>query len=361
MTKVCIMAGGTGGHIFPALALAQALQAEGVDVHWLGSQTGMETRILPQHPQIQLHTLNIQGLRGSGILRLIKAPWKLTQAVMQARRLLKKIRPTCVLGFGGFTSGPGGLAARTLGIPLCLHEQNALAGLTNRCLAPFAQHLWCAFDQAFPNQSNKSVVGNPVRFEITRLAPPKQRYAQRRTQETAYNVLIVGGSLGAQVFNTQIPLMAAHLKTPINLYHQAGKGASQNVLAAYQAQDLPQVKDLQVSDFIEDMAAAYAWADWVICRAGALTLAELSAAGVASILVPYPYAVDDHQTHNARVLSEAGGAYLLPQTELVPEKIAAWLDAHLPLGENYAQDAYQTMPTQATEQILTYLKTHRLI
>lgn len=323
--KVLIMAGGTGGHVIPALSVAQVLKSHGVQVEWLGTRAGIEARLVPA-VNIPIHWLNITGLRGKSVATLLMAPFRLLSAVLQARRVIKTLEPDAVLGMGGFASGPGGLAARLMGKRLVIHEQNAIAGMTNRYLSKLAHKTAYAFDGAFAEHENSLRVGNPVRTEIEALPAPRQR-AQAKNGNSM-NVLVLGGSLGAQALNEVLPkalLKARHIEN-IRVRHQAG---SRNIEAAKEAYSvLGDSLRLQadVKDFIDDMAAAYAWADLVVCRAGALTVAELAAAGVASVLVPFPHAVDDHQTLNAQVLQRAGAALVCQQTDLNAEVLANLFD-----------------------------------
>ena len=320
---VLIMAGGTGGHVFPGLAVAAELRQRQVPVVWLGTAAGVEAHLVPA-AGIPLEELSVAGLRGKGLARLVAAPWMLLRACLQAGGILRRLRPRVVLGLGGFAAGPGGLMARLLGVPLCIHEQNAVAGLTNRLLAPLAGRVLEGFPGSFGPGRRAGTVGNPVRPEIAALPPPEQRMAGR---SGPLRVLVLGGSLGAQALNRAVPAALARLPGDcrIEIRHQAGRGAkAEEARAAYAAAGV----EAEVLEFVDDMAAAYGWADLVICRAGALTIAELAAAGVASVLVPYPHAVDDHQTRNARHLAAAGAAVLVPQDALDPgvlgERIAAW-------------------------------------
>ena len=321
-----IMAGGTGGHIFPGLALARELQARGESVAWLGSRNSMEARQIPA-TGIDFYALSISGLRGKGKLALLLAPLRLLWALLQAWRLLRRLRPARVIGFGGFASGPGGLAAYWLGIPLYIHEQNALPGMTNRRLSQVAQRVFTAFPSAFADLDKVVCVGNPVRADLCQLAEPQQRYQER---SGPLRVLVVGGSLGAQVLNERLPQALASLPPELRpqVWHQAGAGKEASTLQAYQELLGDSMNGVQVSAFIEEMASAYAWADLVICRAGALTISELAVVGVAAVLVPFPFAVDDHQTYNARFLAESGAAILLPQPELTVEGLAELVCDH---------------------------------
>ena len=298
-----VMAGGTGGHVFPGLAVADRLKAQGWTIHWLGTADRMEAELVPAHGY-PISFIDIQGVRGNGIKRLLVAPYRIVKSVLQARRVLKSIRPDVVLGMGGFASGPGGVAAWLSGIPLLLHEQNAAAGLTNKLLARLAKRVLMAFPGAFAPSARTAVVGNPVRPEVVALPDP-----QLRSSSEPLRLLIVGGSLGARVLNEQVPPAVASAGVPIEVRHQCGKGNRETVAQAYAEQGV----EAEVSEFIKDMADAYAWADLVVCRAGASTLAELCAAGVGSVLVPFAAAVDDHQTRNAEYLVEHGAALLLKQ------------------------------------------------
>ncbi len=307
---VVVMAGGTGGHVFPALAVAEELRDRGVLVSWLGSRDSFESRVVPEHG-FEIQLIDIKGLRGSGIKRWLMAPIKLTKALLQAYAVFKARKPRLVLGMGGFVAGPGGLMARVLGIPLVIHEQNAVPGMTNSWLARLAVQVFEAFPNSFRKGSGAVACGNPVRREIIALPSPALRMQDR---QGPIRLLVVGGSLGAQALNECVPGIVAGLDSNIRpvIRHQAGREKTEATCKAYQQVAV----DAEVTDFITDMAEAYAWADLVICRAGALTISELAAAGVAAILVPYPYAVDDHQTQNAGYLVNAGAAKLLPQPEL---------------------------------------------
>lgn len=315
--KALIMAGGTGGHVFPALAVARRLIAAGWSIHWLGSRGGMEVELVTKN-NIAISTLPVSGLRGRGALRLLLAPLNLLRSLFGALRVIRRERPQVVLGFGGFASGPGGVAARLLGLPLLIHEQNAVAGLTNRLLARIAVRTLAAFPDALRQLPRATVIGNPVRDDIRAIAAPAMRYAARK--DVALRVLVLGGSLGAQALNTQVPAALALLARgmPVQVRHQTGRNAVDAARAAYVRNHI----DAEVLSFIDDMAAAYAWADLVICRAGALTVSEVAAAGVPAIFVPFPHAVDDHQTRNADYLVKAGAARLLPQALLDAPRLA---------------------------------------
>jgi len=316
---VLIMAGGTGGHVFPALAVAAELSARGVAVAWLGTRRGLEARVVPA-AGYPLETMRVSGLRGKGVLRLLLAPFMLLLALWQALVIQLRLRPCAVLGMGGFAAGPGGVIAWLLRRPLLIHEQNSVAGMTNRWLAPLAHTVMEAFPGSLPAKRRPLHTGNPVRAGITQLPAPAERFA---THSGALRVLVIGGSLGARALNETVPAAVQQLASTesLQLYHQTGKDDVASVQAAYAAQGV----DAQVEAFVEDMAAAYAWADLVICRSGALTVAELAVVGVASVLVPYPYATDDHQTGNARFLADAGAAILMPQSTLSAEALAGLL------------------------------------
>lgn len=301
---VMVMAGGTGGHIFPGLAVAQALMARGARVRWLGADGGMETRLVPQQG-IAIDTIAVKGLRGKGMVALLGAPLRILRAVRDAARVLRQQRPDAVISFGGYAAGPGGIAARLAGIPLLVHEQNRAAGMTNKTLAKVARKVLVGFPQTFAKEVH---VGNPVRAQITQVAPPEQRDFDHAGP---LRLLVLGGSQGARALNNAVPQAVAALGAPVEIVHQAGEKLLDEARAAYANAGV----SAQVEPFIADMAAAYAWADLVVCRAGALTLAELCAVGVGSVLVPFPQAVDDHQTRNAEYLVERDAAVLLPQRD----------------------------------------------
>ncbi|NWN82330.1 MAG: undecaprenyldiphospho-muramoylpentapeptide beta-N-acetylglucosaminyltransferase [Halomonas sp.] len=321
--RALIMAGGTGGHVIPALSLARGLQARGVEVAWLGSPRGIENRLVPE-AGIPLHRIAVAGLRGNGAAGWALAPFKLVRAVWQAWRVIRTFDPQLVVGLGGFASGPGGLAAWLARRPLVIHEQNAVAGLTNRALARLAMRVYAAFPQAF--QGRGEVVGNPVREEIASLGETPRGEGEMAGR--SLRLLVVGGSLGAQALNEGLPLALARLpegQRPA-VWHQAGRDKDAATREAYAAQGIK----AEVAAFIGDMAGAYAWADLVVCRAGALTVAELAAGAKPALFVPFPHAVDDHQTANARALVAEGAAQLLPQSGLsaatLADRLAVLLD-----------------------------------
>ncbi|NMG28860.1 undecaprenyldiphospho-muramoylpentapeptide beta-N-acetylglucosaminyltransferase [Aromatoleum evansii] len=316
MKTLLVMAGGTGGHIFPGIAVAEVLRARGWRIVWMGNPDGMEARIVPERGY-ETAWVRFTALRGKGIVRKLLLPLNLLRGFWQALRALGRIRPDVVLGMGGYVTFPGGMMAALTGRPLVLHEQNSVAGLANRVLAGVADRVL----SGFPKVLKKAAwIGNPVRADIGTVAPPAERFAGR---SGALRVLVVGGSLGASVLNETVPQALARMKPaerPI-VTHQAGTKQIEALRSAYAAAGV----EGELLPFIEDMATKYAEADLVICRAGALTVAELAAAGAASLLVPFPHAVDDHQTGNARFLADQGAAYLLPQTELNAERLAGIL------------------------------------
>ncbi|HXH03913.1 MAG TPA: undecaprenyldiphospho-muramoylpentapeptide beta-N-acetylglucosaminyltransferase [Candidatus Competibacteraceae bacterium] len=320
---VVIMAGGTGGHIFPGLAVAEALRRRQVPVVWLGTPQGLEAQLVPPSG-IPIEWIRVRGLRGSALSQRIKAPFMLAAALCQAGLILRRLRPRLVLGMGGFASGPGGMMARLLGIPLVVHEQNAVPGMTNRVLARLAARVLQAFPDSFPARCRALTVGNPVRDSIAALPPPAQRFQGRGGRP---RLLVLGGSQGALALNQLLPQALARLPVPARpeVWHQAGGAMLESTQAAYREAGV----EARLLPFIDDMAAAYGWADLVVCRAGALTVAELAAAGIGALLVPFPFAVDDHQTANAGYLARAGAAEILPQDGLDAAQLAARLGALL--------------------------------
>ncbi|MDX1606098.1 MAG: undecaprenyldiphospho-muramoylpentapeptide beta-N-acetylglucosaminyltransferase [Candidatus Competibacterales bacterium] len=311
---VLIAAGGTGGHVFPALAVAECLRDRAVPVVWLGTARGLEGQLVPKSG-FALETIRVSGLRGTGLKRFMLAPPMLLRALLQAVAVLRRQRPRLVLGMGGFASGPGGIAARCLGIPLVIHEQNAIAGLTNRWLARLARRVLQAFPGTFAVGRQPETVGNPVRAGIAALPPPRERFAIRKGPA---RLLVLGGSQGARALNQIVPVALARLAERPEVRHQAGGKMLDEATRAYREAGV----SARLEPFIDDMAEAYDWADLVLCRAGALTVSELAAAGVGALLVPFPHAVDDHQTANGRHLAEVGAARLLSQDRLTPERLA---------------------------------------
>ncbi len=325
MTKtMLIMAGGTGGHVFPGIAVADELSKREWKIHWLGTAARMEAQIVPK-AGYPISFIDVAGVRGNGFVRLAKAPFQIIKAILQARKVLKSVDPQVVLGMGGFASGPGGIAAWLRGIPVVLHEQNALPGMTNKILAKVANKVLTGFANTFPKQNEQTDkyqwVGNPVRKDFATINRKSHTDLAEREH---INLLIVGGSLGAKALNDGVPNSIRGL-SGLNIHHQCGKGHLQAVEENY-ASLLSANNTVQVMEFIDDMANAYQWADMVICRAGALTVAEVAMAGVPAVFVPLPHAVDDHQTKNAETLSNVGAAYLLTQNELAQNKLNTLLE-----------------------------------
>ncbi|NLG75589.1 MAG: undecaprenyldiphospho-muramoylpentapeptide beta-N-acetylglucosaminyltransferase [Xanthomonadaceae bacterium] len=329
---VLIMAGGTGGHIFPALAAARVLRERGFEPVWLGTQRGLEAKLVPPQ-QIEIEWISVSGLRGKGIGTWFAAPFKLSLALWQSLKVMRRRRPAVVLGAGGFVSGPGGLAAWLTRRPLVIHEQNAVAGMTNRMLACFARSVLEAFPASFPPHAKAQRVGNPVRREIAAIAPPAQRFAERSGR---LRVLIFGGSQGAARLNAVVPAAFAMIDAAERpaIIHQAGErhlDVAREMYAKHGVQ-------ADVRAFIDDMAEAYAWADLVICRAGALTVSEIAAAGLGAVFVPFAAAVDDHQTRNAKFLVDAEAAVLIPEAELTPLRLYEVLRGLLTAGREKLAD-----------------------
>lgn len=311
---VMIAGGGTGGHVFPGLEVARVLRERGVGVVWLGSAGGMEADYVAQ-AGLAFEKVGVSGLRRRGLLAWILAPWRLSFVLFETLRILWKRKPGVVLGFGGFAAGPGGLIAALLGIPLLIHEQNAVAGLTNKLLAPLSRTVLLGFSGALVRR-NAKWVGNPVRAEIAALPPPETRLAGRTG---VLNLLVVGGSRGAAVFNETVPSALAELdavRRP-RVRHQTGRGKLEVSRAAADRAGV----EIEFLEFIDDVARMYAWADLVLCRAGALSVAEIAASGSAAVFVPYPYSADDHQAANADFLVSRGAAVAVPQSEFTPRAL----------------------------------------
>ncbi|MGI9230009.1 MAG: undecaprenyldiphospho-muramoylpentapeptide beta-N-acetylglucosaminyltransferase [Gammaproteobacteria bacterium] len=308
---IMIMAGGTGGHIYPALAVAEFIRSRDIPLYWLGTRRGLEAVLVPRQG-IELFTLSVDGIRGKGLRQLLLSPFRIVASICRAMRIFLRLKPAAVLGMGGFAAGPGGIAACLLRIPLYIHEQNRIAGLTNKLLAPLARLVFQGFPKTFPARDGVITSGNPVRRAICELPEPQSRMAGR---SGSIKVLILGGSQGALCLNRLLPQALSELgKTDaVEVWHQCGIAHHDSTAQVYAGLDLSGYK---LEAFIEDMAAAYAWADLAVCRAGALTIAELCAAGLGAVLIPFPHAVDDHQTMNARYMSDANAAVLCPEAEL---------------------------------------------
>lgn len=344
-----IMAGGTGGHVYPALATAQGLLARHEKVVWMGARGGMEERVIGQ-AGIAFHGLSVKGVRGKSVVTKLLAPFRVVRSIFEAVQVIRATRPDCVLGMGGYASGPGGIAARLSGKPLVIHEQNAVAGMTNRILSKVASRVLEAFPQSFGAQVRTELVGNPLRESIVAL-----HYRSRNEVKAGEKVklLVLGGSLGAESLNIAVPgaLALLPLQHRPEVWHQTG---ANNFESARQRYDSSRV-DAQVSPYIDDMAAAYAWADFVVCRAGALTISELCSVGLGAILVPYPHAVDDHQTRNAQFMVDAGAAWILPQSQLNPSALAEILEPLLARPERITRlglAARKMARPDATEKVV---------
>lgn len=355
MPSVVIMAGGTGGHVFPGLAVAAELKQRNWQIHWFGTADKMEAQLVPKHGY-EIHFLKIAGLRGKGLLRMLATPFSLVKAVFSARKLLKQMQPSVVLGMGGYASGPGGIAAYSLGIPLVLHEQNAVFGLTNRYLAKVASLVLSGFDTSVNPRLSKApkntlFVGNPIRAGFAEIKP-LERQPKRNLR-----ILIVGGSLGALALNEVVPnaLIALQEQCAVDVWHQSGKGKAEPVIQAYAALNGRECK-VTVSEFIDDVEQAYAWADIVICRAGALTVSEVAAAGRVAIFVPLPIAVDDHQRLNAENLAKQDAAIILPQKTLAQAlpAVLAKLCSDASYRHDIANKARLLSQSHATVQVANY-------
>ena len=318
---ILMMAAGTGGHVFPALAVAEELTQRGAVIHWLGTPNGMENGLVAP-TGYAFHAIDMQGLRGKGVGRLLKLPVTLLSATMAAVKVIRNNQIDMVVGFGGYVTAPGGIAARLTKTPLIIHEQNAIAGMSNRYLAKIATKVLQAFENTFANSqldAKLETVGNPVRNAITGVVEPIERYDVN--DRSPLKLLVVGGSLGAQVLNDTLPKALALIDRPFKVRHQCGRNNEAATQAAYDSEDLS-AHQFAVQPFIDDMAAAYNWADMIVCRAGALTVTEIQNVGIAAIFVPLPSAVDDHQTANARTLTSHNAAVLLPQAELTAKRLS---------------------------------------
>lgn len=353
LKKVIVMAGGTGGHVFPGLAVAKRMLEKGIEVHWLGTEKGLEAKLVPA-AGFPIHFINISGLRGKGITNLLLTPFKLIAAIYQAQKIINQIKPDLVLGMGGFVSGPGGIASWILRTPIIIHEQNAKAGMTNTWLARVANKVLEAFPKTFSPSKKVITVGNPVRAEIAAIVKPEERLKQ----QSPLRLLILGGSLGAQAINVLVPQVLA--KIPLEerpeVLHQTGDKHLETTKDAYREAGISLSDSIKVVPFIQEMDDAYSKADLVLCRAGALTVSELCAAGLGAILIPFPFAVDDHQTANGNFMAQAGAAILIQQQELNVEKLAALLKEFYSNKEKcitMAKAAYALRRVDATEKVLT--------
>lgn len=343
--KILVVAGGTGGHIFPGIAVVDHLKQQGWQAVWLGTNDRMEAKVVPEH-NIAIRYIDVKGVRGNGLLRKLKAPFMVLKAVLQARAIMQQEKPAVVLGMGGYVTGPAGVAARLLGIPLVIHEQNAVAGMSNKLLAKIANTVLAAFPSAF-EQSSCEIVGNPVRASVAAI--------NHQFNDAQLRILVVGGSLGAQVFNEKLPTVFAELAKShaLTVRHQTGKGHLAGVEKAYQALAI----DAQVDEFISDMDKAYEWADLVICRAGALTVSEIAAAGKAALFVPFPHAVDDHQTANANYLVAQQAALLMQQKDMTTDNMVALLTPYMSNKDKIiemATKARSLAVLDATEKVAQY-------
>ncbi len=322
-TKVLVMAGGTGGHVFPALAVAQELIKRGAIVEWLGTKKGIESSVVPK-AGITLNTIDIVGLRGKSVTVWLKMPWLLVRAVLQSSKIIKRFSPDVVLGFGGFASGPGALAAKLSGLPVVIHEQNAVVGTTNKWLSKLTQHKLAAFPNSL---EGADVVGNPIRADISAIESPAVRFKVFEQDAEAanknINLLVLGGSLGARKLNQVVPAALALMNENIrpNVWHQTGALSHQETVKAYEENNI----EAKVDVFIDDMKEAYKWSELVVCRSGALTVSEITAVGVAAIFVPYPNAIDDHQTVNAMWVVKNNAGLLCDEKELTAQKLSEQL------------------------------------
>lgn len=356
--KLLVMAGGTGGHVYPALAVAHALRQKGWSIDWVGTQRGLESRVVPAN-DIPLHCLAVRGLRGKGLVARLSGAARLLLAVVEALAVVRRTRPDVVLGMGGYVAGPAGVAAWLLRRPVVIHEQNAVAGTTNRLLAPLARRVLCGLPGAF-GEAKATVVGNPVRADIIALSEHAQATPEAFTVERPLRLAVLGGSLGSKPLNEAMPAALASLAPAIRgrlaIRHQCGPQHEAATRALYaDCADLA----VEVQPYVEDMAAMYRWADVVVCRAGALTVAELAISGTPSVLVPLPHAIDDHQTANARTLSACGGALLLPQAEMTPARLAQVMGEFLSSPQRLATMRAQARATafpDATQSVAHVLQ-----
>ena len=376
--RVLISAGGTGGHVFPGLAVAEVLQTQGAEVHWVGTARGIESKLVPT-AGLPLHTVSVIGLRGKGLKAKIGAAWLALRGGMQCWRLLRQIRPVVVVGFGGYVTGPVGLMARLLSIPLVIHEQNSVAGLTNRLLAKISQKVLTGFPQVTLMSGTRTIyVGNPVR---RRLEQVRAQRVNSTVDDRVVNILVVGGSLGSKKLNQIVPEAVNQLQQSLNEAHQAIKqranqaedpemGVQSSVrvsvwhqcgahsLGEMQSQHVNYCRRHEVTAFIDDMAAAYEWADIMICRAGALTVSELAAIGLPALFIPFPHAVDNHQFCNAKQLADVGAAEIILEQALTPDLLASRLKALIQSVEkrvNMAEQGRKLGKLDAATRVVTEL------
>ena len=346
---IIIMAGGTGGHVYPAIAVADLLKLNGFKIVWIGNKNSFESEVVP-NAGFEIEYITISGIRGKNLVSLISMPFKIISSVYQAIKILRKHMPVSVLGMGGYVSGPGAIACKILNIPLIIHEQNSIPGFTNRILSHFATVVLVAFPGVFGDKTNTIYTGNPIRDSISKLPEPNTRFSERNGN---IKLLVLGGSLGAKFLNENLPASLSLLSEgqKFDIWHQAGKGKQDETKNAYAQKNI----NAKVVEFIVDMDVAYLWADVVICRAGAMTVSELSNVGVASILVPYPYAVDDHQTRNAEFLANTNAAIMVQQTELTVTFLANLLADIIVKGRSYlltmANNAYSLAKPDATSRV----------
>lgn len=359
LKRVLIMAAGTGGHVFPGLAIADFLFSHGIEVYWLGTQSGLEARLLPDTPYA-FHTIPMAGVRGKGLKTLLLAPFKIFTATRSATRIIRQIKPDIVIGMGGFVTVPGGLASVMQRFPLVIHEQNAIAGTANRLLLRFAKKVLMGFPNSFgdkPMGVDKFIeLGNPIRQAIANVPPPAKRFGLGKPA-SRLNLLVLGGSLGAQVLNETVPQSLATIAESHrpHVIHQSGDKHFALTQAAYQSRGI----DAEVKPFLEDMAAAYQWADLVICRAGALTVAELCHVGLGAIFIPYPYAIDDHQTANANYMVKHQAAICIDQKVLTPASLAQTLQTFINAPQQCVQmahAAYALRKENVTEKFFNILQ-----
>ncbi|HVE43664.1 MAG TPA: undecaprenyldiphospho-muramoylpentapeptide beta-N-acetylglucosaminyltransferase [Gammaproteobacteria bacterium] len=348
LKRILIMAGGTGGHVFPGLAVAEELRKNQLEVHWLGTARGLEAKLVPE-AGINLHLISVTGLRGKGAGSLLKAPFQLLRALWQSLRVMQKIKPDVVIGMGGFASGPGGIASWLSGRTLIIHEQNAIAGLTNKILSYFSKRVLAGFPTAFRPATKVNFIGNPVRQEIAALPAPVERFQSDRP----FRLLVLGGSLGATALNKVVADALYQMPADVRpeVLHQTGDKHFEESKKHYESIGL----SVNLKPFIKDMAGAYAWADFVICRAGALTVAELCAAGLGAILIPFPYAAGDHQTANAQFLVSHQAAFCVPQSGLTAASLAEMIQqlAQSPAKRHaMAMAAYQLRRTEAVNAVV---------